>query len=1288
MKRHVSNEVRRLVNDVLSAGSSIQSKNLLSAEHVMLGRGEGIGDKQIFLASVENGEGSGFSLMSPSSTRVQIFNSTTPSELKANFRAQPSTPASAQSVCEGNGMHEGPHHQSSDGKYSLAIPKMQRQKSDEARCMLNVALSAKSERGSLSGGITFDGDYEHAAAEHRTAVMLLKRASGKGDRLEHANLEAVLAASASLAEEDKEEDKEEDSTPMKSQQSSSEVMLIPWGSKWRLIGKGGSIIQDIVRQSGAKIRITEKRVDDGHEVVLRGAARQINAAKALINARVQRGGISADDASSTVSRATSAFTVLASGHCGERMMEREVTLHQLQYAKKHGQRYKLESADGSPGRVKFVVLDPETNEVVTYITDPTERIGVTTWKGNFNLHTPHPNAAHAGGKSPRSHREVRRPCLFDTMCIPMRRQELSPADRVLGMSQPIDLPGVFTPGCVLQVKGHWESGERFSLQLRWRSHVLLIVVVDSRNGRVFLSSKTAVDGQRIIMAAMTGKQYWSRHEEYPGCPLEHGHFEMLIMKTRSGYALQMQQMSRDCGDFGAGLDANSEEGDQPLPPPAVYHYHTRVGVDKFDKFDSGCIEPPALFGVTTEHALKLAVELGEAEGDDVRLEMDCTLGFTRPPAGFEDTPSGFAAASPTATQIVPSDQAHVLQQLSELAHGCFVNNTEVPGACKMLVPGRELTFRSDHVFVIAEYEARHKHWGSSFWRPTSSSMQFLSDGRITNALCSTQASYNVIRSGRSGRGRLSLYWDWHGIECLETRDGGQTFEGRRKGHDQKLYFTLKKRCGANLLDIAELLSGTTRAVVADGSSGGSSGGSGSSGTAGMTSLQKMAMEQERPERRGGRGNGAQSTPFDEPLVILFYDCLWLAELAARRLLQGEGVSSVSAIAPGQLRLWQRFCRIMIECAPDVYPDHVTRAEQQLPRYRDFLERDDVHAFEPEDAELFSEWETCRAQLNVARNGCHRIVPELFCQHHSRNDYGDYPPVSLAEWQHDQAVLKRGPLAFLLENLETMFQGQLLYLLHDSVYTPHLQLTLAKLQWWQRQKSTRIMPQASGGGSGYSDSGGGYRGGYRGDSGGDGSGGGRSNYGGSGGGNYGGSGGGYSGGSGSGGGNYGGSGYGVSGGGYRGGNGGRSGYGRSGGGYYGGGSGSGGGNRGGSGYGVSGGGYRGGNGGRSGSGGGNYGGSGGGYSSGGGGSGGGYRGCGGGSSGSGDGRSGYGGSGGGNYGGGSGSGGGNHSGSGGGNHNGGGGGSGYNSTSGGSGGGGGAGAGAGGYHGRDGWRGRQ
>jgi hypothetical protein len=262
-------------------------------------------------------------------------------------------------------------------------------------------------------------------------------------------------------------------------------MSIPWGSKPRLIGQHGSVIQDIVRRSGAKIRITDTRVESGHEVVVRGTAQEINAAKELINMTIRRDS-AADDASSTTSVATSAFTVLATGHCGERMGEREVTLRQLQHAKKHGQRYQLENADGSPnGRVKFVVRDEETNEVVTYITDPTERIGITTWKMNFDVHTPHPNAVHAGGSLQRPSQTPRQPCLFDSMRLPMSRQALSPADQHLCMSRPVDLPDFFTPGCVLQVKGHWESGERFSLQLRWRSHVLLIVVVDRFVTRVF-----------------------------------------------------------------------------------------------------------------------------------------------------------------------------------------------------------------------------------------------------------------------------------------------------------------------------------------------------------------------------------------------------------------------------------------------------------------------------------------------------------------------------------------------------------------------------------------------------------------------------------------------------------------------------------------------------------------------------------------------------------------------------------------------------------------------------------
>jgi hypothetical protein len=120
---------------------------------------------------------------------------------------------------------------------------------------------------------------------------------------------------------------------------------------------------------------------------------------------------------------------------------------------------------------------------------------------------------------------------------------------------------------------------------------------------------------------------------------------MLLMKTHTGYALQMQQTSRDVnhdGDSDGELDAemstlslhrdgsaDEQSSDLTLPPPAVYHYHSRDTLD----------DPSTLAraGITREQAQELTVEVGDVEGDDGRdLEMECAMTFTRPSTGFED----------------------------------------------------------------------------------------------------------------------------------------------------------------------------------------------------------------------------------------------------------------------------------------------------------------------------------------------------------------------------------------------------------------------------------------------------------------------------------------------------------------------------------------------------------------------------------------------------------------------------------------------------------------------------
>jgi hypothetical protein len=520
---------------------------------------------------------------------------------------------------------------------------------------------------------------------------------------------------------------------------------------------------------------------------------------------------------------------------------------------------------------------------------------------------------------------------------------------------------------------------------------------------------------------------------------------MLLMKTHTGYALQMQQTSRDVelgGDSDGELDAemsalslhrdgsaDEQSSDLTLPPPAVYHYHSRDTLD----------DPSTLAraGITREQAQELTVEVGDVEGDDGRdLEMECAMTFTRPSTGFEDEPApGFAAAAAAAsadtasadTASADTSSPSLLQQLSDLSNGFL-------GAEHTEPPGRELTFRSDHVFVVAEYESRNKNW-SSYWLPNATSMRFLSDGRI---LCGVsggghQASYSVQRSrcGR-GRGSLGLHWDWYGIENLQTQDGGNTFTGTRPGRDRKVYFTLVRRTGANLLDLADMQLG--------GVEGQSATAPPQLGASACATARRMGLNGHLDPPMHAYGEG---TPFDEPVVVLLHEILDLAEISCTYLAEISATEGESVPGPAQLRLWQQFCREVIACAPTE------------------LATTDPALFEAEEeSELLSAWEACRVQIASIRGAlltAGAIAPESFRELPSSiiqfQEFG-FALVPTSEWQRDQDTWEQGPLRFLIEHKQQMLLGpsSLMSVLSMSACSPCLQHTVQKLEWWQQRHS--------------------------------------------------------------------------------------------------------------------------------------------------------------------------------------------------------------------------------------------
>jgi len=74
------------------------------------------------------------------------------------------------------------------------------------------------------------------------------------------------------------------------------------------------------------------------------------------------------DGNTVVSLATSQQTVIKTRHLRARLFQRGVEVEQVQLARKHGRRVRLRN-----GNLAFVY------QGVTYITDSTGRIGVTTW---------------------------------------------------------------------------------------------------------------------------------------------------------------------------------------------------------------------------------------------------------------------------------------------------------------------------------------------------------------------------------------------------------------------------------------------------------------------------------------------------------------------------------------------------------------------------------------------------------------------------------------------------------------------------------------------------------------------------------------------------------------------------------------------------------------------------------------------------------------------------------------------------------------------------------------------